>query len=245
MEIRKTIGIILSARPSGEADVSCSVLTREYGKAKFIFKGLRKSRKRSHTAAEPGSVSSLQYYYNEEKESSIVSDFTIERYYPEIRQDLARIYHLYLMLETVDRTTGLNEPSVQIFDYLGAAMDRLSSTDHPAHLTAAFLLHFLKLGGLLEVTGACSNCGSRNYSRFSLDERDLRPVCSGCGGAGRLMPRETMDFIVEALNRKFSSIENDRYAKESILDLVYSLILFVENYYHIRIKSKEFILGEG
>jgi recombinational DNA repair protein (RecF pathway) len=47
MEIVKSNGVVLSGAHSGESDSTARVFTGEHGKRNFIFKGLKKSRKRS------------------------------------------------------------------------------------------------------------------------------------------------------------------------------------------------------
>ena len=96
MEISKTDGIILKSRPSGESDISSLILTCDYGKKRFIFKGLKKSRKRSIAAVEPGSVINLLYYNHEDREFQIVSEFTQLMSFTEIRNDYDRIIGLTL-----------------------------------------------------------------------------------------------------------------------------------------------------
>ncbi len=61
MEIRKAAGLVLHSRQSGEADIVARVLTAEFGKTNFIFKGLKKSKKRSLAAGEPGTLLDLMY----------------------------------------------------------------------------------------------------------------------------------------------------------------------------------------
>ena len=244
MEIRKTTGIVLSARNYGEADVLCTILTSDFGKGKFIFKGLRKSRKRSHTAAEPGSVSSLQYYYHDQKDSSIVNDFSVQKYFPGIRRDLAKIYHLYILLETTDSTTGLNDPENNFYGYLYAALERMETTDSPVHLTAAYLLHLLKFHGLLEISGSCDKCGKTDYNFFTLNQTDLKVACANCLKNGNMLPRTVMDFIRQALQNKFTSIKTETFDEPVLLDLIYQLLLFIEGYYHVHFKSKDFILNK-
>jgi DNA repair protein RecO (recombination protein O) len=240
MEIRKTTGIVLAASHCGEADLLCTVLTRDYGKGRFVFKGLRKSRRRSHAAAEPGSVTSLQYYHRDERESSIVKESSVNRHFPQIRKDLEKIYHLAILLETCDRTTAPDNSGVLLYGYLLAALERLASTPSPAHLTAVFLLHLLKINGLLHVNRACGVCGRSGYASFTLDRSDLKTRCDRCGDGHRL-PSPIMEFIEQALSVKFADIQTALYGRGPVLDLIYQLLLFIEGYYHVQIKSKDFI----
>jgi len=243
MEIQKNTGIVLSSRPAGDSDVLSIILTRDFGKRKFIFKGLKKSRKRSAGAAEPGSVTDLLYYYHPEWESYIVNEFTVQRIYHEIRNNLEKIYNLYFILESVEKTTGFNDMSTRIFELLFAAIEALSSTDHPIHLSAFFMLHLLRIHGILPSFKKCKICGSERFAVFALDADDLIPVCNTCADIIPQLATSVKKFIDESLLIKFSAMNYSAYDTKSMRDLIFSILRFIENYFHAEIKSKEFILS--
>ena len=62
MDILRYTGVVLATRNLGEADLVCRIYTREEGKGEYIFKGVRKSRRRSRTATEPGSRVEFLHY---------------------------------------------------------------------------------------------------------------------------------------------------------------------------------------
>lgn len=252
MNILKTTGIALSSYVSGEADIICNYLTVDSGKRKFIFKGLRKSKKRSLSATEPGTVANLVYYYREDRESYIVNDVTIEKYHASITADLKKIFHLYFILESVDKTTGYDVRDGMLFKLLLAAIEVLSKTEYPAHLSAFFTLHLMKNHGILSDLSTCKICGKRFSSRFTLDVIDLRPVCGNCLGADQAGPWERsallsasiLDFIGDCAGQKFSEISHIRYGESDVLDLLFNYSLYIENYYHTELKSKSFIFSD-
>ena len=56
---------------------------------------------------------------------------------------------------------------------------------------------------------------------------------------------EIMDFLNDSLTKKFSSLDLGRYSEEQILDLIFYLLMFIESYFHVNLKSKEFVLRSG
>ena len=126
MEIRKATGLVLHSRQSGEADVLARILTGEFGKTNFVFKGLKKSKKRSLAAAEPGTVLHLMYYQHDNRDFQVVNEFRVVRHRLDLRDDLERILHLYFILEIVDKTTGHGDPQALIFALATAAIDALA-----------------------------------------------------------------------------------------------------------------------
>ncbi len=252
MEILKTTGIALSSHDSGEADLLCNYYTREFGKRAFIFKGLRKSRKRQRSAAEPGAVARLVYYYRRGREAHVVNEFSVEKFYPSLTEDLSRIMHLCFILESVEKTSGYDMPDESTYFLLRAGIEELSHTVNAPHLTAFFLLRLLRNLGIIAEPDRCRLCGSTRLSAFKMDMADFGPVCGSClssnspadRSVGCLMRGNARDFMAECLAAKFISIDPARYRNEDILDILFSASLFIEGYFHTELKAKQFILSE-
>jgi DNA repair protein RecO (recombination protein O) len=252
MEILKTTGIALSSHVSGEADIICTYYTRDSGKRKFLFKGLKKSKKRSLSATEPGSVANIVYYFRNDRDTCIVNDVTLEKYHSSITSDLQKIFHLYFILETVEKTCGYEMADESIFKLLLAGIEVLSKTDSPPFLTSFLVLHLLKRHGLLSEIHSCRMCSKEYFESFTLDVADLRPVCGECLGENpsgpwqrsALLPGPMKEYIQVCMNQKFSSIYQRKYSEKDILDLLFNLSLFIENYFHTELKSKSFIFSD-
>jgi DNA repair protein RecO len=252
MEILKTTGIALSSQVSGEADIICNYFTKDFGKRKFIFKGLKKSKKRSLSATEPGSVANVVYYFREDRDAYIVNDISLEKYHASITGDLRKIFHLFFILESVEKTSGYDIADEAIFKLLLAAIDVLSKTEFPAHLSTFFIMRLLKNHGILSDVDSCKICTQGNFSSFSLDVVDLRPICGSCIAGNpsgpwhrtALLAEEMREYMRSCINRKFGAINNALYHEKNILDLLFNLSLFIENYFHTELKSKTFIFSE-
>lgn len=242
MEIRKAAGLVLQSRQSGEADIMARVLTAEYGKTNFIFKGLKKSRKRFLAAGDPGTLLDLMYYQHDNREFQVVNEFRVVRHRLDLRTDLARILHLYYLLELVDRTTGHGDPQPRIFALASAAIDALAETANHVHLSAFFLLHLLRFHGVLPDFRRCGACGRTDFLSFTLDTPDFLPVCERCTGGrgtgGSMLRAEARDFVAAALSTRFSDLDIGSFSAETVLSLLFHLTLFVESYFHCEIKSK-------
>lgn len=252
MEIRKTTGIALSSAASGEADVRCNYFTRDFGKRRFVFKGLKKSKKRSLASTEPGTVVNLVYYHREDRDSFIVSDSSVEKYFPSITSDLRKIFHLYFILECVEKTSGFDMPDEAIFILLLSGIEVLSKTDFPAHLSSFFALRLLNHHGILPELQSCKVCGRQQFASFTMDVVDLRPVCGSCLGENpsgpwqrsAMLPGGMRSYLTDCTIKKFSAVDPALYPENDILDLVFNLTMFIENYFHTDLKSKSFILSD-
>lgn len=237
MEIQKSSGIVLSSRDSGESDILCQVLTSDRGKEKFIFKGLKKSRKRGRSAADPGTILTVIYYRHDGREVQVVSDFSIDNSFPGIRENLDKIYQLHYLLEIVEKTVGFNDENAALYRLLAAGICELEKSPAGTALPLFFTIHLLRLHGILPDMDRCSACGAGDYARFSLDLSDLHLLCSDCGAAPRYLDQNSKEFLHASLRKKFSLMNPGVYQTGALKDLLFDLIRFMESYFHIDIKT--------
>ncbi len=248
MEIRKSQGIVLSSRPTGEADRSICAFTREYGKKSFIFKGLRKSKKRAMAASEPGTMLELVYYFHDGRDFHIVNEFTIKKQYSDLRGNLEKMIFMFFLLELVDKTTATANPVPRLFDMLAAALDVLRETDRPAHLASFFALHLLRTEGVISDVGACKHCGRTEMQKFAIDFQDFLPLCETCAARFSITPslsRSVLDFIKSSATKKFSAMNLDAASREQMLDMLFVLCMFVERYFNVNLKTKSMVLSKN
>jgi DNA repair protein RecO (recombination protein O) len=242
MSLTTSTGIVLSSSLMGEADVRATVFTKESGKKSFLFKGLKKSTKRPQSASEPGTVINIIYNETENRELVVAREFSVIRYFHPIHNDLERIMHCAYILELTERTRGFNGDGRQIFDLLAGGLMALSGTSCPLNLSVFFTVHLIRLHGIMPEVTRCRRCGSAVFSRFSFDPSDLGIVCENCAGSRlRLLDLRVRDRIKEFLNSKFSAIDHSSYPEEISLDLLFHLSMFMEQYFSIAIKSREFV----
>ncbi len=248
MEIQKSTGVVLSSRRIGEADFFCTMFTKEFGKRDFVFKGLRKSRKRPQIVSEPGTCANLIYYFHDDKISYIVNEYNVVKHNINIRNDLKSIYMLYYVLALIEKTTGYNDKNKSIFEFAEAGIDNIAGTDFPEHFSAFFALHLLRLHGILPDFGRCKICGRSQYRGFIIDTADFHPVCTECAGAIKsktiLLHKTAKEFIFQSIKNKFTSIDHSLYPSNYILDLLFAITLFIENYYHVDIKPMQLLINE-
>ena len=244
MEIQKSSGIILQSRSSGEADTIATIFTGEYGKRTFIFKGLRKSKKRPRSAVEAGSALDLVYYYRENRPVIVANEFTLIQDILEIRDDLGKILNVYYMLETVDRATAPGDPAQPIYNLLYSALNTMKTTGSPLHLTVCFTLHLLHMIGILPSIRTCALCGEPITAEFKIHVDDLHAVCGSCcrssPDANRSNPVNPamLDFFHESFSRKFNEMRHEKYSESQLTRLLFPVSLFLEHYFHTTIKSK-------
>lgn len=248
MEIQKSIGVVLSSTQSGEADCFTRMYTKEFGKRNFLLKGIKKSKRRSSVISEPGTIANLVYYFHEDKNLYIVNEFRVHMHYLSIRDDLISILLLYFLLEIVEKTTAFNDTNKSIFDLLTTAIGIISKTDYKEHLAVSFIFYLLKLHGILPDFTVCKRCGQPAAGKLIIDTLDFHPLCSNCENTSKqntvTFTNNTWEFILHSMQIKFLAIDHSSFPSDDIKNLLFHLTLFIENYFHINIKSKNLLLSE-
>jgi len=245
MPQEKDTGVVLSKKNSGEADHICSIYTKNSGKEKFIFRGLKKSTKRPRTASEPGSILNFIYYNYNGRDGKIntVSEFNILTNHNAIRKNNEKIFALFYILELVDLTTGLSDPNTKIFNLLSAGIETLYNTQKPRHFIIFFTVKYLILQGVLPDISRCSWCGNNNLKALVIDNNQLRASCLNCTDLKSvLVNNKGTEFMNECAENKFNKINCEDYADNDINPVLAIIIRYINHYFNITLKTEAFLM---
>jgi len=246
MSLQKATGIVLSARTYGEGDVFSSIFTKEFGKNKYIFKGIKKSKKRASSGAEPGSVINFLYYDHNQQEVAIINEFNPCYNNLKIRSNHEHLFQLYFLLELVEKTIGYHDINQKLFNLLWHGINTIPKTQFSINLSIFFIIHLLKNHGLLSSLKKCKICQQEDYNDFCLDLNDFGLICSKCHSPNKspkLFSAHLKEFIQKSLSEKFATLDQPIYYQENNKNFLASLSQFIENYFNIEIKSKKMVLN--
>jgi len=244
LALKKVHGIVLSGSPAGESDIISSIFTLEEGKERFIFKGLRKSRKRPRTAAEPASIVRINYYEKENRKYKTASEFDIIEYFSSLKEEKTKLFTLCFIAEILDSTIPLNSPDEKLYRFLNSAFRTLDSTGKSLEFSVFFLAHYMRYLGVLPDLNECSCCGGENPGTIMQLNNSLVAYCEKCCETHRIKT----DFAVYSLLKRytasrFSVIETENTEKTNMYRLFLVLVEFIESYFSIKLKSKGFLTG--
>jgi DNA repair protein RecO (recombination protein O) len=238
MSQEKETGIVLSKKSSGEADNICTIFTKNSGKDRFIFKGLKKSAKRPRTASEPGSILDIIYYTGKAGSFHTISEFDILAIHNSIRKSSDKIFSLYFILELTDLTTGPADPNTKIFNLLSAGIETLADTMYPKHFAVFFTIKYLLLQGVFPDTEKCSWCGNSDTGKLIVENSGLRVSCINCTDFKSAAVRSKgTEFINQCVKLKLDKIDCSNYPEKEILSILTILIEYINSYYNIKLKS--------
>jgi DNA repair protein RecO len=244
MSQQRETGIVLSKQSSGEADNICTIYTKNSGKDRFVFRGLKKSTKRPRTASEPGTILDMVYYTGRGGSYNTVSEFDILTNYSAIRKSSSKIFSLYFILELVDRTTGFSDSNSRIFNLLSAGIETLSTTEFPGHFALFFAVKYLLMQGIFPDTGRCSWCGNTETDKLVIENSTLRTSCINCtdikSAAIRSRGRE---LIYQCEKLKLDKIECVLYSKTDVTSALTVIIEYINSYYSIKLKTGSMLLN--
>ncbi len=243
MEIQKTEGIVLRKIPILEADITDIIYTRDHGKRTFIFKGIKKTKRRSLSAIEPGSIVHLVYYHDEQKAMLNVKEFSSIVDTLSLRDNYQSMMTLFLLLEVVDKTTGYSDQNVKIYRLLKGAIETLHKTDAYYFFALAFITHYLKISGILPDFFHCTICQKDIITDMYLTEYQLNAFCNNCAPHNAFLFKAIAPLIHEILVKRFLDIEINKYNSSDIQKLLFHILLFIDHYFNIHIKTKELLFN--
>ncbi|MBP8082613.1 MAG: DNA repair protein RecO [Spirochaetes bacterium] len=238
MKISKHRGIVLKTSVIKEADVCASILTPD-GCGKFIFKGLKKSRKRDTAAAYPGSIIEFNVY---ERGSfiPIVSNFSVVFFPSNITSDLSKLSALNCILEIIFRTTAEKDPHSNMIVSAENYLSMLNSDNSPFDTLNMFILEYLSIHGIMPDLIKCHSCGKIS-EQMILSFRNKALVCEQCFDE-KIIARFRLEFndvrYIAGITENKDIVTDSRKAELALLFLNY-----VENYYHVEFNSKKLFGG--
>jgi len=238
MNIVKSRAVVLSSRIINESDIVSTVFTDNFGKRDFVFKGLKKSKRRAIPASEPGSLIYLLYANKENKKIFTAREFDLIKYFPLIRKSIDKLFSLYQVLEIVQKTVGFNNPNGKIFLLLQNGLQLLASTPFSFLWKLDSLIYLLKMDGILDNNLACSSCGKKISSGFSFHRKNLTYLCMECSERNVYFDSTVVSFLQDAFTLKFDLLVKNSYNEDSLNSFWNFLVDFIENYFSIELKSR-------
>jgi DNA repair protein RecO (recombination protein O) len=182
----KDEGVVLFSRKLGESDALTHIYTRGQGKQQYIFKGMRKSKKRSGWIMGGNHVL-FRYYFSEKKTAYYAKDLDI-LYSPfAYNPDHVRVELLYNFLHLIEKKVYFGDPQPLLFELLQGFVSNIAGAfcEQPMYLYFFVRWRLLKYLGLVNWPIYCSLCGKKlNKDNIFLPNNYREFVCRECLTAG-------------------------------------------------------------
>jgi DNA repair protein RecO (recombination protein O) len=180
----QTEALLLRSVDYGDADRILTLLTSGFGKASFIARGARRSKKRFAGALEPLCLLGVELRQGAQLGTLLSAQVT--RSFPRVLADLDAMRCGFAALELLRELSAEHEPDPAVF---ATALELLAALDAretlPERLLLCFEVRLLGLLGFAPRLDACGACGKRPAEGQAghFDPLHGHLVCRGCGGA--------------------------------------------------------------
>ncbi|QYH19391.1 DNA repair protein RecO [Corynebacterium aquatimens] len=178
----------------GEADRVIVLLTRNHGLVRGVAKGVRKAKSRFGSRLQPFVDIDVQVYPPRDPSrglATITGADTVTYYGHQIVDDFDRYTAACAVMETAEKL-AFDEADPQLFDLVGAALNRLRAGDHPTLALDAFILQATHHAGWGLSLFNCANCAAPGPHK-AFNPAVGGAVCTNCRPPGSFdMDREAL-----------------------------------------------------
>ena len=180
-----TAAVVLRSIDYGEADRIVTLLTQRFGKAAYIARSARRSKKRFGAALQPLALLEVQVSAARGPLGTL-ERAEISRAFPRVLAGLDRMQAGFAGLELARELTPEHEADPAVFATVAAFLTALDLSERPpAQLQLCFVARLLAILGLSPRLDRCGLCGkAAPPERLGMFDAQLgHLVCSACGGA--------------------------------------------------------------
>lgn len=226
MPLFTTNAIVIRSLHYGESDKIVTFFTKDFGKIKGIAKGARRSRKRFQNAL--GLFSHLRLIFFDREGMGLVraEGCDILHTFPQIREDLKKIFYGNYYLELINEMAGERERNPEAFDLLLSFLLTLEEIDPQEEQLRMFEIRMLSLFGYRPNMRRCGLC-KRDWDNsteiasvfFSLEMGTL--VCESCSNTlNNLIPLSlgTARLIERISQMELEKIHRFKFTFQALLE---------------------------
>ena len=174
----KTRGVILRARPLGEADRIITMFSSERGKLSAVAKGVRRAK--SHFAGRLEFGNECAFTMHQGRSLDVIVTADIVRAPWERLVEPERFAVASLVAELIDAFSEPDLAMPDVYALLVGMLGAVAATDAPRALVPRFSLRLLSVLGLEPPVDACVRCGGALGERGWADPDAGGFICENC-----------------------------------------------------------------
>jgi DNA repair protein RecO (recombination protein O) len=251
MPLYTTQAIVIRSLNYGESDKILTFFTRDFGKLKGIAKGARRSKKRFQNVLGLFSHFRLIFFDREGMGLVRVESGDLLNPFPQIREDLKKIYCGHYYLELTNEMAGEREANREAFDLLLSFLTDLDMTAPGEEQLRMFEVRMLSLFGYRPNLVRCGLC-KRGWEElkevptvfFSLEKGTL--ICERCSKNGeRLIPLSlgTARLIDQVAQVDLAKLNRLRFTAQALAESRALLPRFISHQLGKELKSLKALRG--
>ncbi|MBM4351540.1 MAG: DNA repair protein RecO [Deltaproteobacteria bacterium] len=226
MPLYTTHAIVIRSINYGESDKIITFFTRDFGKLKGIAKGARRSKKRFQNVLGLFSYLRLIFFDREGMGLVRAESGDLLHLFPNIREDLKKIYYGNYYLELINEMASEREANPEAFDLLLSFLTDLDTEAPEEEQLRMFEIRMLSLFGYRPHLIRCGLC-KQDWTEmkevpsvfFSLEKGTL--VCDRCSKNGeRLIPLSlgTARLIDQVAQAELTKLRRLRFTSQALAE---------------------------
>jgi DNA repair protein RecO (recombination protein O) len=226
-----TDALLLRAVDYSEADRIVTLLTADFGKASFIARGARRSKKRFSGTLQPFQLLRVELSHGR-GELGTLARAQIVRPFPRVLGDLARMGAGFAALELVRELLPEREADPAPLGLTLELLDRLDQVAAPsARLLVCFEARLLSLCGFAPQLQQCGLCGRKpgETQAAEFDPHSGHLVCRRCGGASHRLTGPVRAALQLASGPDWSAAAQAAWAPPAVAEAHAVLRVFAEH----------------
>jgi DNA repair protein RecO (recombination protein O) len=225
-----TEALLLRSVDYGDADRVVTLLTQRFGKAAFIARAARRSKKRFGASLQPLSLLSVQIAPGRGSLGVLVQA-EVARAFPRVLRDLPRMHAGFAALELLRELSPEQAPDPAVFASAVALLGALELDQTVAECALlCFEAHLLGLCGFSPRLDRCGLCDKQaDVARAALfDPRLGHVVCRDCGGARYRLSGAARSRLSSAAGPRWLEASRGEWKPSELGDVRAALREFVE-----------------
>jgi DNA repair protein RecO (recombination protein O) len=180
--IVKTEAIVLRTRNLRDSSKIAVAFSEQYGKLDAVARGVRRTKSRFGASLEPLTHCQLVIYHRRSRSLHTLSEAAILDPFEHLRSWLTGIAYGSAVAESLDRSTGSEDPNRRLFALALETLREMDAADSEAAAASIFWAYLLRLLGLVGYEphlSRCVACGAAGEpSGFDLSRGGV--VCRKC-----------------------------------------------------------------
>lgn len=182
MSLEKASGIVIETKESGEADSLVTLLLETGFKETFLFKGIRKSKKRTQVSQEIATLIHLVYYYKKNKEIFSVKEIEVIQRFEKIKSSYEGFFLISAIVDLVNKFIPKNLEQKKVFELLYRALETLNELGPSKLALPFFKLRFLQVLGYAPTEFECVSCSQDIFQKSGavIYPSSLEIYCNDC-----------------------------------------------------------------
>ena len=214
-KIERTRGIVIRCKDLTETSQLVWFYTKDFGKLKAVAKGSRARTKKFKSKLDLFSLDEIVFYQNPKGELHTLSESEIVEPFTEIRSDIKKMAVASYMVELLDTSLALEDPSTEIYSLVVNMFGWLVTTEELGFLRLVYEIKLLQyLGTFPEPEGISKGAsaivrrvvqtgGIDSLKKLKVSESQLQELKSAIGlivdySVGKRL--KSLDFLEEVTN---------------------------------------------